>query len=225
VVSPIVEDIPMKVFSRIVALFLLVCLAAPVVAQQGRPGAEPRDRKPDSHGKTEAQQPARTEPRRREPAAQPGRSEQEPRTRPTRPETRGAPSGTRRSAPPARHLERDGQREAWRGQRAQHWESEHRSWKQRGGYHGYRIPPARLRIYFGREHWFHLFGAPMVMVGRHPRFKYAGYWFRLVDPWPESWVDDWYERDDVSIDYYRDGYYLCDRSHPGVLIAVEVYLP
>jgi hypothetical protein len=41
-------------------------------------------------------------------------------------------------------------------------------------------------------------------------------------PWPESWPATWYENDDVYLDYTGDGYYLYDRNHPGVGIAVTV---
>lgn len=133
------------------------------------------------------------------------------------------PQQARRPAPERRQIAREDERGVWQQDRAQSWESQHRTWQQRGGYHGYRIPQARYRAYFGRDRWFRLYGAPMVMVGRYPRFQYGGYWFRLVDPWPESWSDNWYEQDDVSIDYYEDGYYLSNRDHPGVLIAVRVY--
>ena len=61
-----------------------------------------------------------------------------------------------------------------------------------------------------------------MLFGGYPRFQYNGYWFSLLDPWPEYWSDDWYDNDDVYIDYYNDGYYLFNRRHPGVGIAVSV---
>ena len=64
----------------------------------------------------------------------------------------------------------------------------------------------------------------MVVVGGFPRFQYDGFWFSIIDPWPESWSDDWYDNDDVYIDYSDGGYYLYNRSYPGDRIAVEVYL-
>jgi len=57
----------------------------------------------------------------------------------------------------------------------------------------------------------------------YPRFYYAGYSFLLVDPWPESWSDNWYENDDVYIDY-DDGYYLYNRGYPYVRLAITVSL-
>jgi hypothetical protein len=106
--------------------------------------------------------------------------------------------------------------------RAKSWESEHRNWRQRGGYNGYRVPEDRYRLYFGGNHFFRISRLPMVYVGGYPRFQYDGYWVTFVDPWPESWSPDWYESDDVYIDYTDDGYYLYDRAHPGIGIAVNI---
>jgi len=63
-----------------------------------------------------------------------------------------------------------------------------------------------------------------MIVGGYPRFQYGGFWFSLVDPWPQSWANDWYENDDVYIEYSNGGYYLYNRSYPGYAIAVNVYL-
>jgi hypothetical protein len=115
-------------------------------------------------------------------------------------------------------------RDIWQRNRAAHWEREHHNWRERGGYRGYRIPDERFRAHFGRGHWFRVHSVPVVVVERYPRFQYAGFWFTLVDPWPETWSARWYETDDVYIDYIHDGYYMCNRSHPGVFIAVNVSL-
>jgi len=106
--------------------------------------------------------------------------------------------------------------------RAGSWKDEHRSWGQRGGYNGYRIPDARFRLYFGREHFFRIYGLPVVFVGGMPRFQYDGYWVTIVDPWPESWGPNWYETDDVYLDNTGDGYYLYDSNYPDYPIAVTV---
>lgn len=63
-----------------------------------------------------------------------------------------------------------------------------------------------------------------MVVGGYPRFQYEGLWFSLVDPWPEAWSNDWYDNDDVYVVYADGGYYLYDRSHPGVGLAVSVYM-
>ena len=52
-------------------------------------------------------------------------------------------------------------------------------------------------------------------VGGDPRFQYGGYWFSVLDPIPEYWASNWYENDDVYVDYYDNGYYLYDRRYPG----------
>jgi hypothetical protein len=106
--------------------------------------------------------------------------------------------------------------------RAKSWGTDHRSWRERGGYNGYRIPEDRFRAYFGHDHFFRIYGLPLVFVGGYPRFQYDGYWVTFVDPWPDTWPDDWYQTDDVYLDYTDDGYYLYDRSRPGVGIAVTV---
>ena len=113
------------------------------------------------------------------------------------------------------------QHAAWQGHRARNWQSEHRTWQQRGGY---RIPDDRYRGYFGPDHWFRIYSYPVVVVGGYPRFRYNGFWFSIVDPWPEYWSDDWYENDDVYIEYSGGGYYMYDRRYPGVGIAVSVSL-
>jgi hypothetical protein len=118
-----------------------------------------------------------------------------------------------------------GQRQvAWQDHRARDWQFEHRNWQERGGYNGYRIPDDRYRGQFGRDHSFRIYGLPEVVVGGYPRFQYQGFWFSVVDPWPEEWSNNWYDNDDVYVVYTDGGYYLYDRSHPGVGLAVSVYL-
>ena len=121
--------------------------------------------------------------------------------------------------PEHRHPE---EREIWQSHRAQHWEHEHHGWSERGGYRGYRIPDDRFRAHFGRGRWFRVRSAPVLVVGGYPRFQYGGFWFSVVDPWPEYWERTWYETDDVYVDYVNDGYYMYNRHHPGVGIAVNV---
>ena len=116
------------------------------------------------------------------------------------------------------------QRGAWQQRRARSWESEHRDWRQRGGYNGYRIPDNDFRRYYGRGHWFHVYSLPFMVVGGFPRFQYGGYWFSLVDPYPEYWGNNWYETDDVYVDYSDGGYYLYNRRYPrrsGIAISVS----
>jgi hypothetical protein len=102
------------------------------------------------------------------------------------------------------------------------WNTDHRSWTQRGGYTGYRVPDDRFKLYFGSDHFFRIDGLPLLFVGGYPRFQYDGYWVTFVDPWPETWPPTWYETDDVYIDYTSDGYYVYDRNYPGIGIAVTI---
>jgi len=120
------------------------------------------------------------------------------------------------------HEQHSGPRDVWQGQRAQHWQGEHHTWRERGGYRGYRIPEDRFRAHFGRGHWFRVHRDPIIVVDGYPRFQHEGCWFSLVDPWPEYWSRTWYETDDVYVDYVNDGYYMYNRRHPGIAIAVNV---
>jgi hypothetical protein len=126
----------------------------------------------------------------------------------------------RRSEPEAHYVRQD----IWQRQRAHDWQHEHRSWHERGGYHGYRIPEDRFRAHFGRGHWFRVHDVPVVVVEGSPRFQFGGFWFGVVDPCPETWSPVWYRTDDVYVDYVNDGYYMYNRQHPGIAIAVNVSL-
>jgi flagellar motor protein MotB len=107
------------------------------------------------------------------------------------------------------------QQRVWQQHRANRWDSEHRSWQQRGGYSGYRIPDNYFRSHYGRGHWFRIYNLPFMFVSGYPRFQYNGYWFDFMDPYPEYWGPNWYQTDDVYVDYYNDGYYLYNRRYPG----------
>lgn len=112
----------------------------------------------------------------------------------------------------------------WGDHRAREWAHEHRTWKMRGGYRGYMVPRERFVVVFGPRHVFRVHRYPVVIVAGRPRFHYNGFYVTVVDPWPEYWAPDWYETDDVYVDYVDDGYYLFNRRHPGVSIAVNISL-
>lgn len=112
--------------------------------------------------------------------------------------------------------------DSWQQNRARQWQNEHRSWSQRGGYGGYYIPQQTFGLYFGRQHFFRIRSRPTIYMG-YPRFYYGGFSFLLVDPWPEYWSENWYDSDDVYIDY-DDGYYLYNRNHPGIGLAITIVL-
>ena len=125
---------------------------------------------------------------------------------------------------PAQHTQEQQrvQQAAWQGHRSENWQSDHRSWEQRGGYHGYRIPDNRYNGYFGPSYAFVIYSQPYMVVGGFPRFQYSGYWFTLVDPWPSYWANNWYQTDDVYVVYANNGYYMYNQRYPGVGIAISV---
>ena len=133
------------------------------------------------------------------------------------------PQSQMRRTPEQRGSQQLEQRSIWRQRRARDFRSEHRSWRERGGYDGYRIPDIYYTSYYGPTHWFRLFGLPFLVAGGYPRFQYHGYWFNVVEPYPEYWGVRWYETDDVYVDYSGDGYYLFNRRYPnrpGVAITI-----
>ena len=195
---------------------------APKQEQQAKPQAQPR------------QQPQRAQQQpRAQTKQQPQRAQQQPAKRPAQQPQQsfgGAYHGGVQSTGPTyggvHHSgvpQQQGQvRSGFLQSRAKSWSTDHRTWQQRGGYNGYRIPDDRFNLYFGRDHFFRISGVPLLFVGGYPRFQYDGYWVTLVDPWPEDWPPTWYETDDVYLDYTGDGYYLYDRNYPGIGIAVTV---
>ena len=129
-----------------------------------------------------------------------------------------------RPSPQPQHGNAGVQQSTWQEHRASNWKSEHRDWQQRGGYHGYRIPDDRFRASFGEAHRFRIDSVPVTVVEGFPRFQIDGFWFAMVDPWPEYWSNNWYDTDDVYIEYYDGGYYLNDPRYPGVRLAINVYV-
>jgi hypothetical protein len=84
----------------------------------------------------------------------------------------------------------------------------------RRGYDHGRISNARYESRFGREHSFHVNRGDY----NHRRFRYGGYAFGFIDPWPM----DWGYSDDVYVEYTDDGYFMYNRFHPGVRISINI---
>ncbi len=219
-------------------LLLLLGAVTPGFAQQDRGEEKARHPKDQQQPLREKQQarPEKPQPgpmRQPQPAPaerQPGRPQQPPRGQPEqqRPQpARGQQEQPRQQqAKPFSPREQRGhaveQRGIWQERRARNWRSEHRNWEQRGGYTGYRIPENRYRGHFGPSRLFRLRSYPLIVFGGYPRFQFDGFWFSVLDPWPEYWSDNWYDSDDVYIDYAGDGYYLYNRRHPLDRIAISV---
>ena len=125
---------------------------------------------------------------------------------------------------PQQRVQQSQQRNDWQQHRATNFQSQHQSWAQRGGYRGDRIPDVSFRQHFGGQHSFRVFGLPYMEVGGRSRFQYGGYWFSMMDPYPEYWGSNWYRDDDMYVDYSDGGYYLYDRrfpSRPGLAISIS----
>jgi hypothetical protein len=108
----------------------------------------------------------------------------------------------------------------WLKTRAKSWDTEHRTWVQRGGYVGFRVPDDKYSLYFGPEHVFRINTLPYREIQGQPYYQYNGYWMRVVDPWPESWPEGWYDNDDVYV-RYDNGYYLYNQRYPGIGLSLE----
>ena len=223
---------PIRLISTGALLFLLGTVA-PTYAQQEQHEQEAKPEKQQQQAKPEqqqrAQQQQQAKPEKQQQQAKPAKQEQQQQPKQQQRAQQQQQSQNRQEQRPQQAnrpspQQMQQQQAAWQGHRAQNWQSEHRTWQQRGGYRGYRIPDDRYRGYFGQDHWFRIYSYPVVVVGGYPRFQYNGFWFSVVDPWPADWADDWYENDDVYIVYSGDGYYMYDRRYPGVGIAVSVSL-
>jgi len=198
-------------------LLLFLGATAPTYAQQGQ---HEQEAKPEKQQQKAA--PAKQQQQHQQPASKPAQRPQQAYggvyhggVQPAEPTHGGVhPSGV---------PQHQGQvRSGFTQSRATSWSTQHRTWQQRGGYNGYRVPDDRFRLYFGRGHFFRISRLPMLFVGGYPRFQYDGYWVTFIDPWPETWAPDWYETDDVFIDYTDDGYYLYDSMYPGIGVAVTI---
>jgi len=77
------------------------------------------------------------------------------------------------------------------------------------------IPNVQFRARFGREHTFHLDESA---YGQDRRFEVGGYAFAFVDEWPTNWQ----ATEDLFVIQADGGYFLCNRTYPGVNIPLSV---
>jgi len=235
---------PMKLALSTGVLFLLLGTIAPAYAQreeqqkeQGKPQqgeqhqqekAAPQQRQPEKPAPQQTQQHQQAKPAPQQ-AQQHQQAANKPAPRPQQAYGGVYHAGVKPTEPtyggvhPSGVPQHQGQvHSGFTQSRASSWSTDHRTWQQRGGYNGYRVPDDRFRLYFGGNHFFRISRLPLLFVGGYPRFQYDGYWVTFVDPWPEAWPPTWYETDDVYLDYTGDGYYLYDRNYPGIGIAVTI---
>lgn len=213
---------------------LLLEAMAPAYAQRDQHQRDDKYPKQEQEAKPDKQHGSGPEPRKqgkgqqwKQRPPQPQAEPQQQRPAKARQEQQRQPQRHELATPPSGQKEPRGQgeqRAVWQEHRARNWQSEHRTWQQRGGYNGYRIPEGRYRGQFGPEHVFRIHSYPLAVFGGYPRFQFGGFWFSVVDRWPEYWSDRWYDDDDVYIDFAGDGYYLYNRRHPGDRISISVHL-
>jgi hypothetical protein len=217
------------------ALFLLLGSTAIAYAQHEERGNEGKGQSGQQHQQPAQQRQQPAQPQHQQPAQQ---QHQQQAGRPASRQVKQQPAyggvyhgGVRPSGPTNGGVHQSGVpqhqgqvRAGFSQSRARSWNDDHRTWGQRGGYNGYRVPQERFGLYFGSNHYFSMYGLPMLFVGGYPRFQYDGYWVTFVDPWPEAWSPTWYQTDQVYIDYSDGGYYLYNRAHPGIGIAVSMSL-
>ncbi|MEO5763018.1 MAG: hypothetical protein ABIR28_11970 [Vicinamibacteria bacterium] len=193
------------------SISLAALIALPVIALPARAVA---NSEPWSFDKPD--KPQKSKPEKQKRSSEP-RREGPPAARAAKPAHPGHPVGQERA-------EQVHQRNALRQHRAGNFEAEHRTWTQRGGYKGSRIPERTFTTLFGPSHAFRVDRLPFTLRAGSPSFQYNGYWVASVDPYPEYWAEDWYATDDLYVDYYNDGYYLYNRrysSRPGVAITIS----
>jgi hypothetical protein len=201
--------------------------------QQSRPPQQQQPKQqPQQQSRPPQQQPPKQQPQQqsRTPQQQPPKQQPQQQSRQPQQGSGGAyHGGVSTTAPtnggvhPSGVPQHSGQvRSGFTQSRATSWTTQHRTWQQRGGYNGYRIPDDRFSLYFGPEHFFRLSALPLLFVGGYPRFQYDGYWVTFLDPWPEDWPPDWYETDNIYIEFVDGGYYVCDQNYPGIAIAVTI---
>ena len=200
--NPQERDQPMKSAFPAAALVLLVGITIPASAREERgQGGPPQAARPAQQQARPVQQQRQDRPTARAPAqiarpAQPQRVQQAGRPQQPRiqPASRAQQTGPGRSPVRAQQSQPAG--------------------RVRGGNEHGRISNDHYAARFGSEHRFH--------VNRrdydHRRFRYGGYAFGFIDPWPIGWDYS----DDVFVEYTDGGYYMYDRVQPGVRIAVNI---
>jgi outer membrane biosynthesis protein TonB len=179
--------------------------------------AEGQEKQPEQQAKPAQQQQRAQQPAR--PAQQPQRAQQP--ARPAQQQQRAQQPAkpaqqqqrAQQPAKPAQQQQR-AQQAAKPAQQQQRAQQQARPAQSAQG-HG-RIPDDRFRASFGRGHTFHVNRSDF--AGGSRRFEYGGFWFAMVNPWPDGWL----YTDNVYVDYINGGYFLCDPFHPGVYLSITV---
>jgi len=78
----------------------------------------------------------------------------------------------------------------------------------------------RLHAHLGPSHRFRISRNSAEMPRGNCCFQYEGVGITVLDPWPATWPDNWYDGDDVYIDCTGDACYLHNPVHPKDRIAI-----
>jgi DNA polymerase III gamma/tau subunit len=205
------EATPMKLVGIIstAVLSLTLGVAAPAYAQQEqRDQQEEQKAKPAQQEEKKAQPAAKQEEKN---AAQQNKNiKQEEKNTQQQDKNKSAEKNAQQQAKTTKQEEKNAQQQ--HTQQAKPAQQERRA----GGNGGGRIPDDRFKANFGREHSFRVSQAD---YSSH-RFRYGGYSFGFIDPWPSNWL----YTQDVFVVEINGVYYLCNPMYPGVNIALSFEL-
>jgi len=206
------EATPMKLVGIIstAVLSLTLGVAAPAYAQQEqRDQQEEQKAKPAQQEEKKAQPAAKQEEKN---AAQQNKNikQEEKNTQQQDKNNKSAEKNAQQQAKNTKQEEKNAQQQ--HTQQAKPAQQERRA----GGNGGGRIPDDRFKANFGREHSFRVSQAD---YSSH-RFRYGGYSFGFIDPWPSNWL----YTQDVFVVEINGVYYLCNPMYPGVNIALSFEL-
>ncbi len=193
-------------------IILLGTTASSYARQEGRQeagqGEHQQQGRPAQQQSRPAQQQQRPTQQQQRPAQQQQRPQ--PQQRQARPEARQqAP----RAIPAQQHAEQARFRQPQGGPANRGQQSRPMDGRRNGHEHG-RISNDHYAARFGREHSFHVHRGDY----DHRRFRYGGYTFGFVEPWPIGWGYS----DDVYVEYDDGGYYMYNRFHPGMRISIDM---
>lgn len=190
-------------------LSLTLGVAAPAYAQQEqRDQQEEQKAKPAQQEEKKAQPAAKQEEKN---AAQQNKNiKQEEKNTQQQDKNKSAEKNAQQQAKTTKQEEKNAQQQ--HTQQAKPAQQERRA----GGNGGGRIPDDRFKANFGREHSFRVSQAD---YSSH-RFRYGGYSFGFIDPWPSNWL----YTQDVFVVEINGVYYLCNPMYPGVNIALSFEL-
>jgi len=190
-------------------LSLTLGVAAPAYAQQ-----EQRDQQEEEKAKPAQQEEKKAQPAAKQEeknAAQQNKNiKQEEKNTQQQDKNKSAEKNAQQQAKNTKQEEKNAQQQ--HTQQAKPAQQERRA----GGNGGGRIPDDRFKANFGREHSFRVSQAD---YSSH-RFRYGGYSFGFIDPWPSNWL----YTQDVFVVEINGVYYLCNPMYPGVNIALSFEL-